>query len=517
MARRPRRFGRYLLFESFARGGMATVCFGRVMGPAGFSRVVAIKRVHPHLAKDPEFVSMTIDEGRLAGRIRHPNVVPVIDVMQVPGELLLVMEYVDGLSLAKLFRRALDRGEPIPQRVATALVGAVLQGLHAAHEVRDERGELLGIVHRDVSPQNIIVGRDGLARVTDFGIALARERLQFTRTEEIKGKLEYMAREQLRHEAVDRRTDVYAASLVLWELLVGARPFSEDTDRTVMARVAAGDIPRLSTRVSDVSPELDALVARGLALHPAERFPTALQMATELERVLQPASQLEVAQWLERIAGPELAERAHRVAEIERWKEEASVSASDETLVGEVDDDGEGPTLVEAEPTEVDRRDSPAPPLPARAAGMTDATLREPAAATPAETRAATASGARDKLVLGLPLLAFVIGAAILVVVAVTRLGSRSAAVEPREALPPPSAAPLAVAPPPPSVQLAPSADAEPAPPPAPPSTSATRSHGGSRVAPTVRTKPGSKKPGPCDPPYTVDSQGVRVPKPECF
>src|SRR5262245_33590448 len=169
----PQRIGRYLLFDAFARGGMGSVHLGRITGPVGFSRVVAIKRHHPPIAKQPEFVSMIIDEARLAGRIRHPNVVPVLDVVALPGELLLVMEYVAGASLASLWQAAIEAEASIPPKIAAAILAGALVGLHAAHETADEKGALLGIVHRDVSPQNILVGSDGLARVTDFGIAQA--------------------------------------------------------------------------------------------------------------------------------------------------------------------------------------------------------------------------------------------------------------------------------------------------------------------------------------------------------
>lgn len=472
MAHGPRRFGRYLLFEPFARGGMAEVCFGRVLGAVGFSRVVAIKRTHRHLAKDPDFVSMLVDEGRLAGRIRHPNVVPVLDVVQEPGELLLVMEYVDGAPLGKLWRRTADRASRFPPEVAVAIVGGLLQGLHAAHETKDERGQPLGIVHRDVSPQNVLVGRDGLARVTDFGIALARERLQFTRTEELKGKLEYMSREQLRRERVDRRADVYAASLILWELLTGTRPFSADTDRSVLRRITAGDIPPALSLAQDLPPELDALLARGLSPEAAERFPTALDMAHALERAVTPASQLEVARFVAELAGEDLERRARRVAEIEAWQEDVPAVANAETQVRDVREDDEGPTLVAEVPAE---DHTPPRALPAQELFP----LR------------------RSRLVWALPALAFLVGGTLLASVALTRLTHS----EPPRAPPPPVAKPE----PTPTPVATPSAPVPVAPPVAP-------------SAPPPKAKPTYRPPASsCNPPFTVDAQGVRVPKRECF
>src|SRR5262245_16586952 len=176
------------MYDEIAAGGMATVHLGRVLGDAGFARTVAIKRLHPHYAKDPEFVSMFVDEARLAARITHPNVVSTVDAVTMGSELFLVMEYVHGESLAGLFYAAQHAGIRIPPAVAVAVVADVLYGLHAAHEARGEDGQPLGIVHRDISPPNILVGVDGVARVLDFGIAKAIVRVQTTREGQLKGK-----------------------------------------------------------------------------------------------------------------------------------------------------------------------------------------------------------------------------------------------------------------------------------------------------------------------------------------
>src|SRR5689334_1708582 len=203
---------------------MATVHFGRLNGPVGFSRTVAIKRLHPNFATDPEFVASFLDEARLAARISHPNVVPTLDVVATDGEVFIVLEYVSGESLGKLWRSHTSKNERIPIPYSLAIMANALHGLHAAHEVRDERGEPLAIVHRDVSPQNIIVGTDGVARVLDFGVAKAAGRLQETGDSgALKGKIAYMAPEQITGGSVSRVTDVYAAAVVLWELLAGRR------------------------------------------------------------------------------------------------------------------------------------------------------------------------------------------------------------------------------------------------------------------------------------------------------
>src|SRR5690349_1142721 len=185
----PKLVGRYALFEEIACGGMAAVHVGRLVGPVGFSRTVAIKRLHPQYAKDPEFVTMFLDEARLCGRIRHPNVVPTLDVVATEGEIFIVMEYVAGEALSKLMKTAWQKNIPVPPRVAATILSSVLHGLHSAHQTKDEHGRELGIVHRDVSPQNILVGSDGTSRVLDFGVAKAAGRMQTTRDGQVKGKI----------------------------------------------------------------------------------------------------------------------------------------------------------------------------------------------------------------------------------------------------------------------------------------------------------------------------------------
>jgi serine/threonine protein kinase len=325
--------GRYALYGELAAGGMATVHLGRLLGPVGFSRTVAIKRLHEQFAKDPEFVSMFLDEARLCARIRHPNVVPTLDVIAGDRQLLLVMEYVQGESLSRLFRAAVNRGERVPLKVAAAILSGVLHGLHAAHEAKDERGQPLGIVHRDVSPQNVLVGADGVARVLDFGIAKAKGRLYTTQDGRVKGKLAYMAPEQLRSDPVDRKSDIFAASIMAWELFTGRRLFEGESEGATITKVLLDPIPPPSSaaNASDASdarasssqeraphwPDLDALVMRGLEREPARRFDTALAMATRLEEIIQPASVAQVSRWVESVAAEALSVRTARVQEIE--------------------------------------------------------------------------------------------------------------------------------------------------------------------------------------------------------
>jgi eukaryotic-like serine/threonine-protein kinase len=335
MSEPPRIIGRYELHAKIASGGMATVHLGRLTGAVGFARTVAIKRLHPHFTEDPDFVSMFMDEARLAARIRHPNVVPTLDVVEADGELFVVMEYVQGETLARLRRTMIAKRERVPLPVAAAIFSGVLHGLHAAHEAKNERGEPLGIVHRDVSPQNIIVGVDGTPRVLDFGVANASGRLQTTREGQLKGKLSYMAPEQVQGAKTTRQTDVYAAGVVLWETLTNQRLFQEENDAAVLNKILAGNYPALESRVEGLPPALVDVVKRAMSLEAAQRFATAREMATALGSAVPLAVAVQVGEWVEGTAEKALAAQAARVAEIETSPRAhlGSVPQGDETEV----------------------------------------------------------------------------------------------------------------------------------------------------------------------------------------
>ncbi len=336
--------GRYVLGEQFGAGGMASVHLGLARGEGGFARTVAIKRLHASLAHDPEFSSALMDEARVTARIHHPNVVATVDVVADDGQLFIVMDYVHGESLAHLILAMNVALAPIPLPIVAAIFVDVLQGLHAAHEVTNEEGMALDLVHRDVSPQNILVGADGVTRVFDFGIAKSAGRSQVTRQGLLKGKLGYMAPEQLK-ETVARTTDVYAAGVCLWEALTMRRLFASDNQSLVLAKVAAGMFDPPSKHVPDLPPALEEVVLRALHRDPAKRFPTAREMARALAASTKIASPREVGDWVEATAAEKLATRAALVAKME---------AAD--LVDR----------VSAPPTTVESR-SPAPRKPKRA------------------------------------------------------------------------------------------------------------------------------------------------------
>jgi len=312
-----RTVGRYALHGEIAAGGMAAVHIGRLLGPVGFARTIAIKRLHPPLAKDPEFVAMFLDEARLAARIRHPNVVSTLDIVATEGELFVVMEYVQGESLARLMRIARAQQQAVPVPIVAAIMVGVLHGLHAAHEARDEQGEPLRIVHRDVSPHNVLVGIDGAAHLIDFGIAKARGRVQVTRDGQIKGKLSYMPPEQLLGQGLDHRADVFAASIVFWEALTGRRLFEGIDDGDIYARVLHGEVEPPSMHVAGLSSAVDSIVLRGLARDRANRYPTAREMALAIEAVMPLAPPSRVGAWVESLAGEALTERKEQIADIE--------------------------------------------------------------------------------------------------------------------------------------------------------------------------------------------------------
>jgi serine/threonine-protein kinase len=309
--------GRYAIYDEIASGGMATVHFGCAL-TASFARIVAVKRLHAHLAREHEFVTMFLDEARVATRIRHPNVAPTLDVVATDREVFLVMDYVHGESLHRLLTTLRARRERLPLPIAAAVIVGLLGGLQAAHEATDEQGQSLHIVHRDVSPQNVIVGGDGVARIVDFGIAKAVGRRQQTHTGEIKGKFGYMAPEQVNGSPVTRAADIYSTGVVLWEALTGRSLFKAESDVQLAAQVLLGQISAPSHHASDLPIECDDIVMRALDRDPARRFATARDMARAIEAAIPLASASHVAEWVEALAGPVLRTRERRLAEIER-------------------------------------------------------------------------------------------------------------------------------------------------------------------------------------------------------
>jgi serine/threonine-protein kinase len=388
--------------------------------------------------------------------------------------MLLVMEYVRGDSVSRLLRAAQLANTRIPPNVVVAIMLNALAGLHAAHEALDEQGVPLGLVHRDVSPQNIMVGVDGVARVLDFGIAKASGRLVATREGEVKGKVMYMSREQLAGEHLTRAADIYAAGIILYEMLTGSRMFAGAEEVAAVSRIVAGDI-RLPSQTDGGLAPFDPVVRRAVALYPQDRYPTARDMALDLERICSPASANVVGEWVQRLASERLDLRARLVAEIERSTTRARAALGQ---------------LEERHPT------SGVVPT---SRGMQSAALvghlPEAMAAPPPPQKSGL--GLVTAVVL---MVCFVLAGLGLTGIVLSRRPKPIAppvAVTPAasDTPPPPSAA---IEEPPPIVSAAPASASVAAPPPSPP--------------PVWRPKAKPK----CDPPYTIDEKGHKHFLPEC-
>jgi serine/threonine-protein kinase len=327
--------GRYLLHRQIARGGMATIHLAHLIGDVGFSRIVAAKRLHPELAENSEFVAMFLDEARIASKVHHRNIVPVLDVVTAGGEVVLVQELVRGAPLARLLQTAAEARSHVPLPIAASIACQVLAGLHAAHETTDELGTPLEVVHRDVSPQNIMVATDGTARLLDFGVAKAAMAAHVTRRGTFKGKLGYSAPEHIRGHAT-QQSDIYSLSVVLWELVTGQRMHRSNLGITrIIERVMANVLPTLTEQLADERAfisgyrwqQLEVLapiVAKGLAGDPHRRWQTAADMEEAISAAVPVASGSEVAEWVGVVAKDLIDERERMIAEEEAtWRRRA--------------------------------------------------------------------------------------------------------------------------------------------------------------------------------------------------
>ena len=322
-----RALGRYRLCFELASGGMATVFLARAEGPGGFEKLVAIKRIHPHLSKERAFIDMFLDEARIASQIDHPNVCSVFEFGEASGTYYIAMEYLHGESLARVRKALKPRPDGRGRRhlaMCARIVADACEGLHAAHELVDARGEPLHVVHRDVSPGNLYVTYDGGVRVVDFGIATARNRLHQTATGTVKGKFAYMSPEQLRGGLVDRRTDVWALGVVLWELLTQKRLFRRNSESETMFAVMQDPILPPGVVNPEVPPRLETIVMRALDRNPKDRYPTARALGRDLMQYVATTGQAiglaDVAEWMEMLF-PESKAKKGQLLDIARQSE----------------------------------------------------------------------------------------------------------------------------------------------------------------------------------------------------
>jgi eukaryotic-like serine/threonine-protein kinase len=354
----PITVGRYLLHRKIARGGMATIHIARLMGDVGFSRIVAAKRMHPELAEDKDFVAMFLDEASIASKIHHRNVVPVLDVVTLNEEVVLVQEYVHGAPLSLLLRASCEAKAHVPIPVAAAIACQVLAGLHAAHETVDEIGTPLHIVHRDVSPQNIMVANDGSARLLDFGVAKASLTAHVTRKGTFKGKLGYSSPEQIRGEA-NRQSDIYSLGVVLWELLVGHRLHgSTNGEAALIAEIMAGKLPTITEALADEKSwigsyrwsqleVLEPIIRKALDVNHRRRWATAADMEEALAAAVPVASATDIAAWLRAVGKDFLEARENMIAEEEAsWRRTLAMTEQAVKLPTEA-----VPLLVPAQPS----------------------------------------------------------------------------------------------------------------------------------------------------------------------
>ena len=317
---RPLLTSRYELIMPLASGGMATVYVGMQRGAGGFQRIVAIKRLHAHIVQNEEMAAMFRDEAQIASLIQHPNVVAIHDVYMEAGEQLLVMEYVDGVSLGQLRKALNGQNLAIPRKVAMKIAVDGLRGLHAAHELKDLDGAPLHVIHRDATPHNLLVGADGVVKVTDFGIARAAERSSATQTGQVKGKYAYMAPEQVAGREIDRRVDVFAMGVVLWEALSNRTLFRGDNEAQIISQITSGGYPRPSELRGDVPKALDAIVMKAIAPAANDRYDTAADFADAIETfarsTLGLGSQADVAKTVATGCAEMIQTRRHQVHEI---------------------------------------------------------------------------------------------------------------------------------------------------------------------------------------------------------
>jgi len=308
--------GKYRLLAGLGRGGMADVFLGSASGPAGVNKLVVIKRLRDGHGDDPTLISMFLDEARLAARLNHPNIVHTYEVHEVGHEYIIVMEYLEGQTLRAVIKAMQDREQTCDPALAAHLMIEVLDGLHYVHEITDYDGSPLGIVHRDISPQNLFVTYEGQVKVLDFGIAKGTLNATETQDGVLKGKFAYMAPEQASAEPIDRRADIFAAGVVLWELLTGRRLFRGETATTLL-QVVGAPIALPSSLVATVPAELDAIVLKALERSADARFGSALEMSSALSDFLERSRHLvrnqDVARTMQQLFGEEREEMTKRV------------------------------------------------------------------------------------------------------------------------------------------------------------------------------------------------------------
>jgi eukaryotic-like serine/threonine-protein kinase len=310
---KTQRFGKYDLHKKLATGGMAEVWLARQTGIEGFEKFLVLKRILPHLAEDPEFVQMFLNEAKIAARFNHPNIAQIFDLGETNGTYFIAMELVRGEDLGRVMRKAWASGDWVKVPLAMRIVAGACEGLHYAHTKADESGRPLKVVHRDISPQNILISFDGAVKLVDFGIAKAADQASMTKSGAIKGKFSYMSPEQAAGKPLDHRSDVFSIGLVLYELLTGHRPLKRDNELATLQAALECQI-ELPSRVADVAAEVDPLVMKALAKSPDDRYPDARAFQVALEGYLAEqrlvAGSIQISELMARLFADRLADEA---------------------------------------------------------------------------------------------------------------------------------------------------------------------------------------------------------------
>jgi serine/threonine-protein kinase len=326
------RFGKYDLLALLATGGMAEIWLARVSGMAGFEKLVVIKRLLDKLAVDNEYVEMFLDEARINARLTHSNIVQVLELGQVEGKYFMAMEFVPGLSVSQVGKRATKHLGHVPQEVATGIIAQACSGLHYAHEKTMPDGSPLNIIHRDVSPQNLILTYEGLVKVLDFGIAKADHRQSQTRTGLVKGKFSYMSPEQCLGHGLDRRSDVFALGIVLFELCTARRLFKRGSTYETYTAITKADVPSPRKLNPKVHEAVEAVILRSLALKPDDRYATADALQDALENAMRAAglrgSAMDLAKFMNETFAAEEAEQRRLISRAQKGELDSAEEAA---------------------------------------------------------------------------------------------------------------------------------------------------------------------------------------------
>jgi TonB family protein len=280
------KFGQYVLLEKIATGGMAEVWKARMRGVEGFQKIVAIKKILPHLSDNQDFIEMFIDEAKLAAQLNHNNIIHIYDLGKIQSSYYIAMEYVDGYDLKTILKRAQERDQPMQVELALFIASKIAAALDYAHRKRDFEDREMGLVHRDVSPQNVLISQEGDIKLCDFGIAKAASKASHTQAGALKGKLQYMSPEQAWGRQIDKRSDVFALATVLFEMLTGRKLFTGDNELSILEQVREARVAAPSQFNDEVTPEIDAVVKKALQKEPERRYQSAGEMARDLDQIL---------------------------------------------------------------------------------------------------------------------------------------------------------------------------------------------------------------------------------------